>query len=82
MRRVEIQFRTIAMDFWANLEHRLRYKRGLDEELLQDLSDELRDCADAAAELDRHMGAIRRKIDATHALLEEHADCWSAHPLQ
>ena len=80
--RAEVQLRTIAMEFWANLEHRLRYKRGLDEELLQDLSDELRDCADAAAELDRHMGAIRRKIDATHALLEEHADCWSAHPLQ
>ena len=80
--RAEVQLRTIAMEFWANLEHRLRYKRGLDEELLQDLSDELRDCADAAAELDRHMGAIRRKIDATNALLEEHADCWSAHPLQ
>ena len=29
---VEVQFRTIAMDFWASLEHKLRYKKNLSEE--------------------------------------------------
>ena len=69
--RAEVQLRTIAMEFWANLEHRLRYKQGLDEELLQDLANELRNCADASADLDKHMGALRRKIDATCTLLEQ-----------
>ncbi len=73
MVRAEVQLRTIAMEFWANLEHRLRYKQGLDDELLQDLANELRDCADSAASLDKRMGAIRRKIDATCTLLESPA---------
>ena len=30
--KVEIQFRTIALDFWANLEYRIRYKKDIDEE--------------------------------------------------
>ena len=80
--RTEVQLRTIAMEFWANLEHRLRYKQGLDEELLEDLSNELRDCADSAAELDHHMGAIRRKINATQTLLEQPHNFWKMRPLQ
>lgn len=65
MVRVEIQFRTIAMEFWANLEHRLRYKKNLSPELLEDLANDLRETADITADLDERMGKIRRKIDAT-----------------
>ena len=32
--KVEVQFRTIAMDFWASLEHKMRYKKDVDEDLL------------------------------------------------
>ncbi|MDO4182404.1 MAG: GTP pyrophosphokinase family protein [Coriobacteriia bacterium] len=68
--KVEIQLRTIAMEFWANLEHRLRYKKGLDPELLEDLGGELRECADICESLDQRMGGIRRKIEATTTLLD------------
>ena len=73
--KVEIQLRTIAMEFWANLEHRLRYKQGLDSELLGDLATELRQCADDSAALDQKMGSIRRKIDAAQTLLRP-SDPW------
>lgn len=68
--KVEIQFRTIAMEFWANLEHRLRYKKDLSPELLEDLATEIRECADESMNLDRRMGNLRRKIDATLTLLD------------
>ena len=58
--KVEIQLRTIAMDFWASLEHQLRYKK--DVEYGEELTQELRDCAEASAELDLRMEAIRRRI--------------------
>ena len=74
--KVEIQLRTIAMEFWANLEHRLRYKKGLDDELLADLANELRECADDSAALDQKMGSIRRKLDATKTLLEASNGEW------
>ena len=69
--RVEIQFRTIAMEFWANLEHRLRYKKNLSPALLEDLANELRETADITADLDNRMGKIRRKIDATTTFEED-----------
>ena len=62
--RVEIQLRTIAMELWAELEHRLRYKQDLDPALAASLASELRDCADSCADLDRRMGSAHRKIDA------------------
>ena len=68
---VEIQLRTIAMEFWANLEHRLRYKKALDPDLAADLSHELREAADDSAALDERMGKIRRKIDACRTFTEE-----------
>ena len=64
MVRVEIQLRTIAMELWAELEHRLRYKQDLDPALAESLSEELRACADSCAELDLRMGNAHRKIDA------------------
>lgn len=60
--RVEIQLRTIAMDFWASLEHQLKYKKGLDD--LEELTEELRRCAEASAALDRRMEQIRQRLEA------------------
>lgn len=51
--KVEIQIRTIAMDFWASLEHELSYKLG--EGKSEAVSEELKDCADVIAETDRRM---------------------------
>ena len=60
---VEVQFRTIAMDFWASLEHRLRYKKDLDAELSTMLAAELKDCAETSASLDKRMGAVKNTIE-------------------
>lgn len=60
--KVEVQFRTIAMDFWASLEHQLKYKKGLDD--LEELTEELRRCAEASAALDRRMEQIRQRLEA------------------
>ena len=58
--RVEIQLRTIAMDFWASLEHQLRYKK--DVLFTDEMAKELKFCADLSAELDRRMDALREKL--------------------
>jgi putative GTP pyrophosphokinase len=61
--KVEIQLRTIAMEFWANLEHRLRYKKDIDKNLADELSIELSDCAKMIAELDLRMKNIHDRIE-------------------
>ncbi len=61
--RVEVQLRTIAMDFWASLEHKLRYKKDISPDHAQDIANQLVACADAVAESDRQMLAIRRQIE-------------------
>lgn len=63
MMKVEVQLRTIAMDFWASLEHQLRYKKDLDEVLAQKLANELKFCADESAELDSKMQSVKNLID-------------------
>ncbi len=60
--KVEVQFRTIAMDFWASLEHKLRYKKNLPEEEAGQLATELLECAEMSATLDRRMLDIRDRI--------------------
>lgn len=60
--KVEVQFRTIAMDFWASLEHKLHYKHDLPPERAQVLADELRNCAERIEELDLRMQAVRNEI--------------------
>ena len=45
MVNVEVQFRTIAMDFWASLEHKLRYKKNIPADQAQQLQEELLACA-------------------------------------
>lgn len=58
---VEIQIRTMAMDFWASLEHELHYKTSKNVE--QSLSDELYYCAETIADTDRRMQEIYKKIN-------------------
>ena len=57
---VEIQIRTIAMDFWASLEHQLKYKTSA--EIPSDISEELRECAERIAETDIQMQRIYMQI--------------------
>ncbi len=61
--KVEVQLRTNAMEFWASLEHRLRYKKDLPEELLHSTADGLYQCARISAQLDEHMQQIRNAIE-------------------
>lgn len=59
--KMELQLRTAAMDYWANLDHQLRYKKGKKEAELID--EELRQCAEVIGNLDQRMLEIRKKID-------------------
>ncbi len=58
---VEVQFRTIAMDFWASLEHKLKYKKDVDN--ADEIVGQLKACADSIEQLDYQMQKIRDKID-------------------
>lgn len=62
--KVEVQFRTIAMDFWASLEHKLKYKK--DIEATDEIAAELKTCADQIALLDMRMQDIHRRIEYGH----------------
>ncbi|WP_051008066.1 GTP pyrophosphokinase [Microbacterium yannicii] len=57
---VEVQFRTIAMDFWASLEHKIYYK--YDTRVPEELLASLKDAADTAAELDERMERLHGEI--------------------
>ena len=61
--KAEVQLRTIAMEFWANLEHQLRYKKDLSPELMEQTSYQLSECARLSAVLDEQMQAIRDIIE-------------------
>ena len=58
----EVQLRTSAMDFWACLDHQLRYKRGKQEAGL--IGEELREYSSVVADLDRKMVELRNRIAA------------------
>ena len=58
--QVEIQLRTIAMDFWASLEHQLRYKK--DFVFTEEMAQELRDCAQLSAQVDQRMDSLRARL--------------------
>ena len=62
MVNVEVQFRTIAMDFWASLDHKMRYKKELSSEEVEIIQEELYDCARQSAALDERMQGIRDRI--------------------
>ena len=62
--RVEIQIRTMAMDFWASLDHELKYKKNIDPQDEEVIAGELLTCAERIAETDTIMQQIRMKLDA------------------
>ena len=59
--RVEAQFRTIAMDFWASLEHKMRYKKDIKN--ADEIAQELKMCAEAINAIDYRMQDIRNRIE-------------------
>lgn len=61
--KVEVQLRTIAQNFWATLEHQLRYKKNLSEDATAYVAQELTDLAEAASSLDIRMQALRNYLD-------------------
>lgn len=64
---VEIQIRTIAMDFWASLEHNLRYK--YPSELKEDLQLQLKECAEEIADIDARMQKIYEQLNADKTVI-------------
>lgn len=66
--RVEVQIRTIAMDFWASLDHQIKYKKALEESDEAEISEELKACAEIIAQTDMKMLGIRRKIEDREGL--------------
>lgn len=67
---VEVQFRTIAMDFWASLEHDIRYKADRSR-LPAGINEEMLACAGKIAEIDRQMQDMYQRIKAAEAVPEE-----------
>lgn len=63
--KVEVQLRTIAMEFWANLEHKLRYKKNLPDDVLALTATELSECAEMSAKLDIKMQNVKNIIENT-----------------
>ncbi|AMJ40088.1 putative GTP pyrophosphokinase [[Clostridium] propionicum DSM 1682] len=59
--KVEVQFRTIAMDFWASLEHKLKYKKDISD--AKEIFEELQECADIISNMDLRMQEIRNRIE-------------------
>ena len=67
--KVEIQIRTIAMDFWASLEHKIYYK--FEGNAPEHISLELKECADMVSELDDKMLSLNEEILTFKAVTEE-----------
>ena len=64
--RVEVQIRTIAMDFWASLDHQLKYTKDIGA-AADEIGKELQKCAEVIAQTDRHMLVIRKSIEEQKA---------------
>ena len=59
--KVEVQIRTIAMDFWASLEHQLKYKHSIENQ--EEIVEQLHKCAETITDTDKKMLEIRRMIE-------------------
>lgn len=62
--KAEVQLRSIAQNFWASLNHQLKYKKGIDPAEEEAIAGELKQLSDDAAELDMRMQALRQRIFA------------------
>lgn len=60
--KVEVQLRTIAMDFWASLEHQIRYK--MEDFVPASIADNLHHCADTISQMDKEMQEIYKEVRA------------------
>ena len=65
MVKVEVQLRTISMDWWASLEHKIRYKKVLPS--IAEVERELYECAQLGAELETRMENIQCRVDEYHS---------------
>lgn len=63
--QVEVQFRTIAMDFWASIEHKVKYKKEIDDSTA-DIVEKLRGCAESIHSIDLRMQEISECIEASN----------------
>ena len=61
---VEVQIRTIAMDFWASLEHKIYYK--YEGNAPAQIYEELKACADIVEQLDAKMLSLNERIQQLH----------------
>lgn len=59
--KVEIQLRTIAMDFWASLEHKMRYKKEVEN--TEEITRRLKECSEIISKTDIEMQEIRKEIE-------------------
>ena len=69
MMRVEIQLRTVAMDFWASLEHQMKYKKESADR--PEIAAELKSCAETIAATDARMLGIRKRIESLEKQTED-----------
>lgn len=69
--KVEIQIRTIAMDFWASLEHKIYYK--YEGNAPEHISTQLRECAEIVSYLDKKMLSLNEEVQSYNHLGEEQA---------
>ena len=67
--KVEVQFRTISMDFWASLEHKIRYKKDLP--VIDEIDRELLECAELSAQLEDRMERIQKLADQYRDIEQE-----------
>ncbi len=67
--KVEVQIRTIAMNFWASLEHQIHYKKNQDD--VEDVVAQLTECANVIYETDTKMQAIRKRLIAESKLTND-----------
>lgn len=66
---VEVQIRTIAMDFWASLEHQLKYKQEVPNQM--EIVGRLTECAHQIADIDEQMWQVRRQIELSEDIPTE-----------
>lgn len=78
--RAEVQLRTIAMDFWASLEHKLKYKQDIED--ADRIAAELKKCADTICQVDNQMQGIRRMIERRRWESEEERADLAGHRLE
>lgn len=70
--KVEVQFRTIAMDFWASVDHKLRYKKVIENE--EQIITKLKRCANVISRLDQEMQDIRNMVEKSEAESSVHRE--------